>query len=233
MKSWKDISLFKYQQVDDIMSKKDIDDIDKTLYCICVVFDITHHQLNNSNPRRAIRLTKKIDKIFSEKIEPVVSKRFGRYVIEFDINKLTYGQYLELSFFASNDITRNGHLILASVSHTMFCKIKADDHYKKSQYFLEQPIHKVLGTLVQIVNNLNAFNVKHKRLFGLDEDDDDSGEIDWFTKRYGWQYSATQVADHEKITLDEAYGLPVNQAFQDLAYLKAKSKYEKSLLKKK
>lgn len=49
-----------------------------------------------------------------------------------------------------------------------------------------------------------------------------------FQRHYGWTYSAVLVAEHERITLDQAYELPVLQFINDLAYLKMKGKMEKA-----
>lgn len=48
-----------------------------------------------------------------------------------------------------------------------------------------------------------------------------------FAKHYGWIYSATLVADHERITLDQAFELPVRQFLNAMAYCKMKEKLEK------
>jgi capsule polysaccharide export protein KpsE/RkpR len=42
-----------------------------------------------------------------------------------------------------------------------------------------------------------------------------------FNKRYGWIYAASQVAEYERITLDQAFALPIRQAFNDLAVFKS------------
>jgi len=40
------------------------------------------------------------------------------------------------------------------------------------------------------------------------------------------------VAEHERITLEEAFDLNVRQALNDLSYLKAKRQYDEQQLKK-
>jgi hypothetical protein len=47
-----------------------------------------------------------------------------------------------------------------------------------------------------------------------------------FQRYYGWIYSATAVADHERISLDAAFELPVLQFLNGLAYMKMKNKVE-------
>ena len=59
-----------------------------------------------------------------------------------------------------------------------------------------------------------------------DEEEADDSLDAVFQKHYGWVYSAVLVAEHERITLDQAYDLPVLHFINDLAYLKMKSKVE-------
>lgn len=53
-----------------------------------------------------------------------------------------------------------------------------------------------------------------------------------FMQQFGWVYNATMVSEHERITLDAAFNLPVIQFLNDLAFLKAKSEHEAYLMKK-
>jgi hypothetical protein len=52
-----------------------------------------------------------------------------------------------------------------------------------------------------------------------------------FIEQYGWIYSAKEVAQHEGITLDKAFDLPILQAFNALAYLKSEQAYQKYINK--
>jgi len=68
-------------------------------------------------------------------------------------------------------------------------------------------------------------------LFGERVESEDDGEPDQsiervFARYYGWIYSATVVADHERISLDAAFELPVLQFLNGLAYIKMKNKVE-------
>ena len=68
-------------------------------------------------------------------------------------------------------------------------------------------------------------------LFGERAEREDDGEPDQsiervFARYYGWIYSATVVADHERISLDAAFELPVLQFLNGLAYMKMKNKVE-------
>ena len=49
---------------------------------------------------------------------------------------------------------------------------------------------------------------------------------DRFMRIHGWQYTAHLIAEFERITLDQAYDLPIIQALNDMSYLKAKGRME-------
>jgi hypothetical protein len=53
-----------------------------------------------------------------------------------------------------------------------------------------------------------------------------------FMQHYGWIYQTELVANYERITIEEAFNLKTINYLNDLAYLKAKSEYEKELMKK-
>jgi hypothetical protein len=84
-----------------------------------------------------------------------------------------------------------------------------------------------MASLKEFAERFNEFIGTYNSLFGLDKDMFDQGQqVDRFNKQYGWIYSATVIAEHERITLDQAFGIPIRQAFNDLIYLKAKGRYE-------
>lgn len=75
---------------------------------------------------------------------------------------------------------------------------------------------------------LSQFNDQYKGLFGtadqeLDDEPKTSKSVeDEFQDNFGWVYNASQVAEFERVTLDEVYDLPVVQFLNDLSYLKQK-----------
>lgn len=229
---WNKINLYKFQQIDLINSNDNLIEIDKLLHSTCIVFGMTEYQLDNTDKKKAAKLVSKVSKIFSSDFKQQVCKRIGWYVINYDISKLTFGQYVELSYFLSNGGIHSAQYVLASVSHLPFFKNNAAKHRAKSEYFLTTPIRKVVGSLELITKNFIAFNKEYSTLFGLDASSNDNNQQeDLFNKRYGWIYCASQIAEYERITLEQAYQLPIRQAFNDLAYLKAKGKYEAEQLK--
>jgi hypothetical protein len=233
MSSWKNISIFKFQRVSEINERKDMSDLDKLLFSICSVYNMTEHELDNAGVKKAGRLAKKVEKIFSSPLNALPKKRIGKYILNYDPGSMTLGQYIELSYFLSENPIVHAHKVIASISRVTFRKHSTANHNKKANYFLTQPVPDIIGSLNLFMSRLTSFNAEYKWLFGLDGETHGDAQADQFNKKYGWIYSASIVAEYERITLDEAYGLPVRHAFNDLAYLKAKSKYEATQIKKK
>lgn len=232
MSKWNKISLYKFQQVNAINSKEAMSDMDKLLFSICVVFDMTEYQLDNAGVNKAAKLMNNVQAIFSAPFPATASERIGPYFINYDISVITFGQFIELSFFLSLNPIQNAHYILATLSHRWLRKNKSSDHRKKADYFLTRPVGAVMGSVPVIQERFKAFTAEYKSLFGLDHEAAGDVQEDKFNKRYGWIYAASQVAEYERITLDQAYGLPIRQALNDLAFLKAKGRYEAEQVKK-
>jgi hypothetical protein len=231
--NWSNISLYKHQQIEEINSR-DIPDIDKVLFSTCLVFDKTESELDNTEPKKVLMMATRMQKIFEMPLNTKALTKIGRYVIRYDISKMTFGQYIELAFFLSDKarVIARAHFIMATISHLRMRKHSTADHRKKANYFLRQPVVGILGCVNLITENFNQFNSEYKNLFGVDKDVSGDVSNDDFNKRYGWIYSATQVAQHEGLKLDYAFAMPVRQAFNDLMFLKAKAKYEALQFKK-
>lgn len=234
MSNWDKITLYKFQQVNAINARKDASDLDKTLFSICAVFNLTEHQLDNVGLRKAGKLAAITQRIFETPFVLGAASRIGRYLLNYDIGSMTFGQYIELSHYLSapNQI-QTIQFVLASIGRRRFRKHKSDGHKARADYFLLQRAELVMGSFTFLRERFKAFNKLYPNFFGLDPDTHGEVQGDAFNRRYGWIYSASQVAEYERITLDEAYGLPVTQALNDLIYLKAKHKYEAEQLKRK
>lgn len=64
-------------------------------------------------------------------------------------------------------------------------------------------------------------------------DDEDGGEPGIiqrdFTLNFGWIYSATLVAEMERISLEQTWDLPVIQFLNDLTYIKKKRELDREM----
>jgi hypothetical protein len=228
--NWNNISLYQFREVERINSDPKLDELDKLLFTTCSVFKITEYQLDTMPPKKAGKLIGKVEKIFSSDFKPRPFKRLGIYIIEYNISNLTFGQYVELSYFLQGNVIQNAHYILASITHLPLLKNNTAKHRDKAENFLTYPITKTLGSVTLFIEKFTAFNKEYKSLFGLSEQRSEV-QTDIFNKNFGWQFSAREVANDLRITLDEAYRLPIREALNCLSYLKAKGQYEERQMK--
>ena len=92
----------------------------------------------------------------------------------------------------------------------------------------------IIWNVAKFLEVFKTFNESYKGLFGIEdiEEEDLKPISNTFNDQYGWIYSAKKVAELEGITLEKAFDLPIIQAFNDLAYLKAHQEYESDILKR-
>lgn len=223
------LTLEKYKTIDAIMSDN-IPELDKTLYCICALWDYAPEELDKENPLKVVKMAAKLEKLFKFKISaPTI---IGIYKINYDISNITFGQYIELSYFFQGNIIENSNFIVASVAKSPF----KSSHVSRAKYFLNKHVGSVVGAMNKVRAGFIQINKEFGSLFGLDGDMHEKAQTDsfmqYFNNRYGWIFSAEVLAKYNNISIDEAYNLPVKRALNDLVYLKAKSKYEYLLTKK-
>lgn len=223
--NWSNITYGQFRQIEEI-NKLDLPDLDKVLHTTCIVYNKTEYQIDNEKPVKAVKMINKMQSVFEIPFYPKAVNRLGKYIINYEVSRITFGQYVTLSFYITKGPSKNAHYILATMAEVWLRKYTTKRHKKKSGYFLNQPVELVIGALNAIQQSYERFNQNFQSLFGIDPNVSGNVENEEFNKRYGWIYSATQVAAHEGISLDEAYGLPVIQAFNDLIFLKDKGKYE-------
>lgn len=46
---------------------------------------------------------------------------------------------------------------------------------------------------------------------------------------FGWQYTVEQIAEHQRVTLEQVYGMPTIEALNSMSYLKGKQSFMKEL----
>lgn len=226
MKSWNDITLANFQRIDLLKQNRDLDDLDIMLFSICEIYGMTEYELDNAG-EKAHKLISTVSKVFSAPFKPVCKHRIGKYRLQFDPAKWTYGQFVELMFFLKQRI-QHGHYVLASISTALWKKYDAENHRKRAEFFQQVPITVVTGCINRLIENLEQFKKEYSALFGLPEEQEagQSVSMSRFSERYGWIYSATQLAEYERIPLEEVYQMPLRQALNNLVYLKELAKYQ-------
>lgn len=223
MKTWKDLSLFQFQQVERINARPDLDELDKVLHTVCIVFGITEHKLNHSTPKKAEALIAKVNTLFSQPFQPKAEKKVGRFVINYDLTSITFGQFIEISFFMHQHI-QNAHYILASVASMPGRDVQNSTHKARAEYLQGRSVTEVIGSVGEILHQYQLLIDKFGDLFKNENQSD--GMNSPFIKRFGWQYSAEQVMKMTGLNLDQTYNLNIMEALNHLRYLKERANHE-------
>src|SRR6478752_2553295 len=214
MSKWDNITLFKFQKVEEVNADHRADDLERLLMTVCIVFDMTTRQVDDLKQEKVAKLIRSVNQTFASEMKPATPSAIGKYDMLYDVSKITLGQYVELAHFLSNKKhVANAHYVLASMSGLRGQPYQSDGHPDRAADFLSAPIEQAAGALRRIMESFQVFNSEYKKLFGLDEDAATTGaHSDPFNQQYGWIYSASAVAEYERIPLDAAYALPVRQA---------------------
>lgn len=159
---------------------------------------------------------------------------YYRNILQRDATKITLGQFVEIQHWAKDGEADSVPLIAASVLK------KRTKHKKDVERILRMNIRRVRQDVTTFMGSFNDLVLSYAGLFEQGELDGDATDeeveayekekalaIHPFIDRYGWIFSAKQIATFEGITLDQAYDLPITQALNDLAYLKAETNYKK------
>lgn len=223
------LTLEKYKIIDAITSDKSLSEIDKTLYCICTLFNYSPDALDKEDPLKVVKMAAKVEKAFKFKITTPVY--LGIYKISYNISNITFGQYIELSYFFQGNPVENGNFIIATCAKGLH----KSTHITRAKYFLKKNISSVAGAVSKIREGYTALNKEFGALFGLDDEvhpeANSNSFMTQFNNRYGWIYSAHAVAVSMGISVNQAYNLPIKEALNELVYLKNKQKYEYLLTK--
>jgi hypothetical protein len=205
------------------------DQVSQVAWIIMDVYSLTYDEVNNMEPKRFLKYSKRIGKQFSN-----IDKKpfYSWFKFETDASKITLGQFIEVQHFMKQGQVDAMHLVGASI-----WKDKRD-HKLKSELLLNTNIRHVLQDITRFFLSFAEFINSYKGLFETDEPEED--EYDELAKpekphpfvdQYGWFFSAKQVAEYEGITLAQAFDLPIIQALNDLSYLKAFQSYQKHINK--
>jgi hypothetical protein len=207
-----------------------MEDIDKILYTIVALTNSTENEIDNCHPMIVMRFQRQLKKRFDElnQTRKECHKLKG-FKFNYDIDNVTFGQYIEIQHFLKQGYMANIHLIAASI-----CKKGKMNHKQRGEAILKLPMLPILWNVAKFLETFKEFNDSYKGLFGIEnmEEDELKPITNPFNDQYGWIYSAKKVAEFEGITLEKAFDLPVIQAFNDLAYLKAYQSYEAEITKR-
>lgn len=232
MSGWNKISLKNFQYIQELYESTFFDDIDKIILSTCTIYGLKPNQIEKMFAFMRNRMIRNVNKIFAGELPETATNKIGIYEITNDLSKITLGQFITIQYYLSRGHIKNAHRIIATIANEPGKKYDGDTQDKRVEYFLTQPTGKVIGTINALAKSFVEFTKQYSNIFGLD-DENKSAESHSFNRNYGWIHSATQIAEHNRITLDQAMGLNIRVAFNDLSFLKAKGIYERELLNKK
>lgn len=157
--TWNDINIWQYQQIVNVRSKKELDEIDRRLSLVAILNNMTETQADSLTKAEFLALEKEL-KFLDEDISYNTSKYLEvngkRYRAIYDVSKMPFARYIESKVF-SQDLINNLHKLAA----TMFMPQKrtwygkwVDDKYDASKHeeyandMLMANFNNVYGSLV-------------------------------------------------------------------------------------
>lgn len=213
------------------------DTVEQLAMVLMHVYGYTYEQVDSMNKFKFMMKVEKLRQAV-EKKEPWYPWRVR---FQEDATKITFGQFIECQYWLQQgELPLVIDLIAASIL------TKRTSHKADVDRINNLPIHHVLAPVTRFVQSLESLIQSYKGLFGKDDPIEEAEEEEAvpqgpdfgnsshpFIEQYGWIFSATTVAAHEGIKLEEAYNLPVVQALNDMSYLKSKRKFDEWVAKKK
>ena len=157
--TWKDISVFQWQQLNDLFLKsKELNELDLAIQSAAICTKMTENEIDSLPIEDLNPLLKSIGFIHEE-LKPApqryikINKR--KYKCIYDVRKIPAARYIETKHFAQ-DVNGNLHRIAACMvmpmKRTLFGwkvdKYDASRHEEYAQDMLEAPITAVLGSVV-------------------------------------------------------------------------------------
>jgi len=227
---WDKITVEMYQYINEINDSQ-MDQIDKVLFTMAFLTGKSEQEFDNINKYKFAQLQRQLKQRFEQlNVQGNETERIKDFKFNFDIRKVTLGQYIEVQHFYKGNYLNNLHLIAAS-----FSTCKDYSHVERSDKILKLPLLPVLFNVKKFIEVIKKLSDEYSGLFGIEDMEQEEFKplTNGFNEQYGWIYSAKKVAEFEGIKLDEAYDLPIIQAFNDLSYLKAHQEYESEINKKK
>lgn len=210
-----------YQKIYDINASNDIDEIEKAAYTVCQLYGYATEKVNGFSPFKFLRKVNRSAKLLNRATRP----QWYRRGLPTDAKAITLGQFIEVVHWMKGGVIESLHLIAATQKH-------GKDHARDADKYLHANARRVLPYVLAFIESFNGLMQQYAGLFEADtvKDADAKPETPHpFIERYGWIFSAKEVAAFEGCTLEQAYDLPIIQALNDLSYLKTKQQYEKKM----
>lgn len=232
------MTLKEYQGLARAYSHSD-DEVVQIALAVCEVYGFTHDEVDNMKPPEFLSYTKQLTRLSNRIIRR--PWYFPRILIT-EAEKINLGQFIEVQHWLKMGEVDSLPLIAASLIRWHW--VRGDKHKRNAELMLKINVRWVLHDTKAFLASFQELLDSYAGLFEKPElrgDETDEQieamekekalEVHPFIDQYGWIYSAKKVAEYEGITLEQAYNLPVVQAFNDLAYLKSEQDYLKQMNK--
>ena len=220
------MTLQQFQKVSQIKESL-FDETDKIGLIICELYGLTPEQVDNFTSKKFLKYVNKIEKLFLKGFTKPFTF-FQRF--QTDATKITFGQFIECQEWLKQPPIEVLHLVAASIF-----KGDRSNHKKVADKMLNTNVRVLLDDCMKFIYSLSKLIDNYKTLFESEEvEEEDLQELKKksklkkhpFIQYHGWEFSATQVAAHNGITLNKAYELPIIEALNNLVFLKHKQDYE-------
>lgn len=217
------MTVAQFQKIHEINSTTP-DTVERLGWIICDVFDYTEDQVNHMSKIKFVWLVNRLERKLNAK-----PSKWCKGVFNTDAESITLGQFIECQHWLKNDAIRAMDLVAASILY------ERNDHKQDADAIRKMPFKNVFPFVTKFVESFNQLILSYKGLFEINIDEDEEmikpEKQHPFIENYAWIFSAKEVAAHEGITLNQAFELPVIQAFNDLSYLKSKQDFDKKQAK--
>lgn len=159
--NWSDVTIFQYQQMQNLFAKKDSDDteLDIAVKTLAILTNRTESQIDSLSVKELTKELKEIEFVTNSEPQPkpvdFIKVNGRKYRCVYDIRNMPYSRYIETKFFAE-DTLNNLHKIGASMIRPMkmtwrgwkLAKYDASKHDEYAQDLLEAPFEQVFGSVV-------------------------------------------------------------------------------------
>jgi hypothetical protein len=159
--NWSDVTIFQYQQMQNLFSKKESGDtdLDIAVKTLAILINRTESQIDSLSVRDLTYQLKKIDFVTNTQPQPkpvdYIKVNDNRYRCIYDVRNMPYARYIETKFFGE-DTLNNIHKIGASMIRPMkktwrgwvLDKYDASKHEEYAQDLLSAPFQQVYGSVV-------------------------------------------------------------------------------------
>ncbi len=194
------------------------DKVEMIAILICELFDKTEDEVDNLTKKQFIKLSGKVgDEMKSATVKPLSP------ILEFAaFDKINFGHFVDtMHFMKMGEIDSIPHIACSIWDNKLPYKDKLSQIMQMEAYEVIPFVTEYMEAFAQLIESYPV-------LFAPVEEDEKKSV---FIENFGWIFAAKRIAEHQIITLDQAFELPVVQALNALAYLKSEQEYLEEVMR--